>query len=213
MLSPEKNELFELEILKHVEETPLLNNRMAAVKLGCSVKLAHELLHKMVARGLLHVKKLHSRRWDYFITPHGISEKARLTYEFLDFSMHFYHEARKESSKVCLSLAETGRRKIAFLGANDMAEITYLGVKEWNLELVEIFDDISKTSFLGHPILPSSKLDESRADAIIVCKYEKKNPLSANYLPENLPKSPKMVWVFGNRYQDNRKTENDSKSR
>jgi hypothetical protein len=79
MASIEKTELFELEILKHVEETPRLNNRMAASKLGCSVRLAHALLSKMVDKGLLHVTKHHSRRWDYFLTPSGIAEKARIT--------------------------------------------------------------------------------------------------------------------------------------
>ena len=74
----EKTELFELEILKHVEETPRLNNRMAASKLGCSVRLAHALLSKMVKKGLLHVTKHHARRWDYFLTPSGITEKARI---------------------------------------------------------------------------------------------------------------------------------------
>ena len=43
----EKKELQELEILKHVEETPHLTNRIAADKLGCSIKLAHEVLKKM----------------------------------------------------------------------------------------------------------------------------------------------------------------------
>jgi hypothetical protein len=202
----EKNELLEFEILKHVEESPILNNRMAAMKLGCSVKLAHELLKKMVTRGHLHVKKLHSRRWDYFLTPHGITEKARLTYEFLDFSMHFYNEARKESSKVCRGIAESGKKNVALLGSNDLAEIAFLGVKEWGLELVEIFDDEGKKSFLGHPILPYSKIPSSTSDAIIVCKYDKNNPLSTNYLPRNVAKNPKIIWIFGTRYMNKNKT-------
>ena len=75
-----KNELLELEILKHVESTPLLNTRMAASKLGCSVKLAHVLLGKMVVKRLLHVKKIHSRRWDYFLTTKGVAEKIRCSF-------------------------------------------------------------------------------------------------------------------------------------
>ncbi|HOK05345.1 MAG TPA: hypothetical protein P5270_01310 [Victivallales bacterium] len=199
--APEKNQLYELEILKHVETTPRLNNRMAAAKLGCSVKLAHELLRKMVERGLLHVNKLHSRRWDYFITPHGLAEKARLTYEFLNFSMHFYKEARKESSKICRILSEEGKRKVAFLGTNDLAEIAFLGVKEWNLKLVEVFDEENNKSFLGHKVLPIEAIPNSISDAIIVCLYEKKNPLLTNYLPDNIQKLPKMIWIFGNSYQ------------
>ncbi len=208
MVSPEKNDFFELEILKHVEQTPILNNRMAASKLGCSVKLAHELLRKMVDRGFLHVKKLHSRRWDYFLTPNGISEKARLTYDFLDFSMHFYQEARKESSKACLAIAESGKRNVAFLGANDLAEIAYLGVKEWGLNLLEVFDDGKKKNFLGHPILPCSSISSSKSQVILVCKYDRNSPLSTNYLPEGISKTANMIWIFGNEYSKLNTTKN-----
>jgi hypothetical protein len=195
----DKNSLLELEILKHVEETPRLNNRMAASKLGCSVKLAHALLAKMVDRGFLHVKKLHSRRWDYFLTPHGISEKARLTYEFLTFSMQFYHDARKQSSLVCRQLAEMSKKSVAFLGAGDLAEIVYLGVKEWGLELIEVYDNDESKKFLGHSITPLNELKNSKADAIIVCLYDKKHPTEQLYFPEGIMRMENMYWIFENR--------------
>ena len=195
MANIEKNELLELEILKHVEQTQRLNNRMAATKLGCSVKLAHELLKKMVDRGLLHVTKLHSRRWDYFITPHGIAEKARLTYEFIDFSMHFYNEARKQSSRVCRDIAESDKKTVALLGCGDLAEIAYLGIKEWGLELADIYCE-GKEDFLGHKVKPMSEVKDSNADAILICVYDRKNPMEINYLPENVSILPNMYWIF-----------------
>jgi hypothetical protein len=195
MTSLEKNQLLELEILKHVEQSPRLNNRMAASKLGCSVKLSHELLAKMVGRGLLHVKKLHSRRWDYFLTPKGMAEKARLTLEFLEFSMQFYKEARKASSSLCRNLAEKGITKVSFIGAGDLAEIVYLGVKEWNLDLQEIYDDDNE-HFLGHQVKSLSELDSSEAEALIVCLYNRKYPMTGPYLPEGLEKDHRMYWVF-----------------
>ena len=196
MTQIDKNELLELEILKHVETTPRLNNRMAAAKLGCSVKLAHALLSKMVDRGLLHVKKLHSRRWDYFLTPQGIAQKGRLTLEFLDFSLHFYQKSRRESSALCRWIAESGKKKVAFLGAGDLAEIVYLGVKEWGLELVDIFDQDSSRSFLGHAVRPIKELSDSSHDAIIVCLYDRDNPMMVDYLPEGISKKDNMYWVF-----------------
>lgn len=196
MATIDKNKVLEFEILKHVESSPRLNNRMIASKLGCSVKLAHALLGKMVDRGFLHVKKLHARRWDYFLTPNGISEKARLTYEFLEFSMNFYREARKASSAVCRALAETGKEKIAFLGTSDLAEIVYLGVKEWGLILSEVYDDTEASSFLGHPLCPFTELRNTTADAVIVCLYDKKYPTSMNYLPDGVERLDKMHWIF-----------------
>jgi hypothetical protein len=193
-LNVDKKELLELELLKQVEDSPLLNNRMAASKLGCSVKLAHELLNKIATKGLVNIKKHHSRRWDYFLTPKGIAEKARLTYEFLDFSMHFYREARKRSSQLCKGLAEQGVKKVSFIGAGDLAEIVYLGVKEWNLELTEVYSDSDKTNFMGINIQTYTTLAEllitdncQLITGFIVCLYDKANPTQKHkFIPDEI---------------------------
>lgn len=197
----EKNQLYELEILKHVETDARLNNRLAAAKLGCSVKLAHELLRKMVDRGCLHIKKLHSRRWDYFLTPEGIAEKARLTREFISFSRYFYHEARKASSMLCRCLAERGHKQVAFIGTGDLAEIFYLGLREWDLELKVVYGN-RKEKFLGVPVKPFSELNERDADAFIICTYDEHNPMLKAELPEGIERTAKMYWLFDREYYE-----------
>ena len=197
----EKNQLLELEILKHVETTPILNNRLAAAKLGCSVKLSHELLKKMVSKGLLHVTKLHSRRWDYFLTPKGLTEKARITREFLLFSKYFYHEARKASSMLCRRLHEQGVRRIAIIGAGDLAEIVYLGVKEWGLELTEVFDN-RQGEFFGIQAQPFAATENSQAEALIICVYDENFPMVGPKLPEGIKKSSRLHWLFDEKYYE-----------
>ncbi|NQU10867.1 winged helix-turn-helix transcriptional regulator [bacterium] len=193
----ERRELHELEILKFVEESPRLNNRLAARKLGVSVKLAHEILKKMVAKGWLHVKKEHARRWDYFLTPPGLAEKTRLTYEFLDFSFQFYREARRRSAQLCRDLSESGTRRVAFIGGGEMAEIVYLGVTEWGLELVEVYDpSAAGRTFMGRPVLPFDQLAGSRAERLIVCLYNKAHPMTPDFLPDGVQRDPRMLWVF-----------------
>lgn len=191
----EKNQLYELEILKHVEGDARLNNRMAASKLGCSVKLAHELLRKMVDRGCLHVKKIHSRRWDYFLTPKGIAEKMRLTREFISFSRYFYHEARKASSMLCRRLAERGFKKVAFIGTGDLSEIMYLGVKEWGLSLESVYAS-KGDDFLGVPVKTFECLDNNTADALIICTYDEHNPMLKAQLPDGIERTERMYWLF-----------------
>ncbi len=71
MASPDSHSYYELKILEQVEEAPELPRRVAASKLGVSVKLAHKLLSGLVERGLLHVRKENARRWRYFLTPPG----------------------------------------------------------------------------------------------------------------------------------------------
>ena len=206
----DKHALYELDILQQVERSSQLSNRMVSTKLGVSIKLAHAILKRMVQKGLLHVKVIHTRRWDYFLTPKGIAEKARLTLEFFDFSMHFYREARRRSSRVCRDLAESGVAAVCFLGAGDLAEIVYLGVQEWGLELVAVFD-ASRTTFMGLPVQPLHTFAESApAVPVLVCLYDASEPMRANYLPTRIGSAANLHWVFthqGYRSSDNRESD------
>ncbi len=189
---------YELKILEHVEDRPELPRRVAASKLGVSVKLAHKLLTGLVERGLLHVKKENSRRWRYFLTPQGIAEKAGLTREFIEFSFEFYREARRRSAQVCRDLSEAGGRRVAFLGLGELAEIAYLGVQEWDLELVEVFDrQRAGKTFFGCRVWPVEEAADSQAERIIVTSFDPKNPMLPGFLPERVKAGPRMVWIFG----------------
>jgi predicted transcriptional regulator len=198
-----------LQILDHVEKTPLLTNRRVATKLDVSVKLAHALVKQLVQKGMLDIRKHHSRRWDYFLTPKGIAEKARLTYEFIDFTMQFYREARRRSSEVLAQARKAGVTRVAFLGASELAEIAYLGIQEQKLELVDVFDDaLAGQKFLGLTVRPVSELPLSAAEKVLVTAFDRTLPMDRHYLPpgvvpasgndEDRPHAdPRLIWVFG----------------
>lgn len=175
----DKNEFLELEILNQVEKSPKLSNRMLAAHLGCNIRLTHSLLKKLVGRGWLEVKKLNSRNWHYFLTPSGISEKAQRTYRFFEFSMQFYQEARKRSSEVCSKIAQSGKREVAFIGCGNLAEIVYLSVQEWELNLIEVYGK-SRKPFLNHTVKPIETLEKAQAETFIFCIYATGNPLFGN---------------------------------
>jgi DNA-binding MarR family transcriptional regulator len=198
MDSLDSNRYYELKILEHVEDRPDLPRRVAARKLGVSVKLAHKLLTGLVERGLLHVKKENARRWRYFLTPNGIAEKARLTREFVEFSMEFYREARRRSARVCRDLSEAGVRRVAFLGLGELAEIAYLGVREWGLELTEVFGDArAGETFFDCRVRPLEEVADSEAESIIVTSFHPEHPMTPRFLPEPVEADERMVWIFG----------------
>jgi predicted transcriptional regulator len=172
----EKNEFLELEILNHIEHSPKLTTRIIASHIGCNLRLTHALLKKLISKGLLDVKKINSRNWHYCLTSRGISEKANKTYKFFEFSMQFYQRARERSSLLCKTLSEKGRTNIAFFGCGNLAEITYLSVRENRLNLIEIYGS-GKTEFMGHRVLSIEDIKNSKADALIICIYDKKHPL------------------------------------
>jgi len=197
METPDSTRYYELKILEHVEAAPELPRRVAASKLGVSVKLAHKLLTGLVERGWLHVRKENARQWHYFLTPEGIAQKARLTREFISFSFEFYREARRRSAQVCRDLSEAGVRRVAFLGLGELAEIAYLGVQEWGLELAEVFDpQRAGRRFFGCLVRPVDEVAQSEAERVIVTTFDPRNPMGAGFLPERVQADPRMVWVF-----------------
>ena len=167
-----------------------------ARKLGVSIKLAHQLLTRMVQKGLLHVTVVHSRRWDYFLTPTGLAEKSRLTLEFLEFSMRFYREARRRSSALCRQVRHEGIRTVGFLGAGDLAEIAYLGVREWGLQLEDVYDDGERCLFMGVPVRPLQDLTTSHSAILVVCSYDTQSPMGTGYLPREVVPDCRMRWIF-----------------
>jgi predicted transcriptional regulator len=198
MDSLDSHRYYELKILEQVADGTELPRRVAARKLGVSVKLAHKLLTGLVERGMLHVRKENARRWRYFLTPGGVSEKARLTREFLEFSLEFYREARRRSAQVCRDLSEAGVRRIAFLGLGELAEIAYLGVREWGLELAEVYDaPRAGRAFFGCRVQPLEAVPKSAAEAIVVTSFNPEHPMTPRWLPGSVQADERMVWIFG----------------
>ena len=188
----DKNEFLELEILNHVEDSPKLTTRVIASRLGCNLRLTHALLKKLISKGLLDVKKINSRNWHYYLTPHGISEKANKTYKFFEFSMQFYQKARERSSVICKQLYDDGKINIAFYGCGHLAEITYLSVQENHLNLIEVYGN-GKTEFMGQTVYPLEDIEKNSADAMIICIYYKKHPLVKTLKEFNLNN---LEWLF-----------------
>ena len=199
------------QILDHVEKSPLVTNRRVASKLNVSVKLAHGLLKQLVRKGLLHIRKHNSRRWDYFLTPKGIAEKAQLTYDFMDFTMQFYREARRRSAEVLAELRKDGVGRIAFLGVSELGEIAFLGIQEQKLLLVDVFDNArAGQEFLGLKVRPIAEMKESSAQKILVTAFDPALPMAEHFLPPGAAsasrkngaapeKDERLLWVFESR--------------
>lgn len=195
---------YELKVLEHLEETPNLTQRMVSDKLGVSVKLGHSVIRGLIKRGWVHATRRDGRSLYYFLTPQGISEKIRLTYEFLKFSQQFFKEARKRSSEVCRDLAASGIRRIAFLGCGELAEIAYLGVTEHGLRLAAVFNGShAGETFMGLVVKPSQDLARKRKstardyfERILVTSYDPTLPMAKHYVPEGIELDERFVWVF-----------------
>lgn len=177
----------DLRLLEAVHEDSRVTQRGLASKLGIALGLANIYLKRMIHKGYIKCVNVQPNRISYLITPRGISEKARLTYEFMDYSLHLYGEVRQHLREAMQDCAAAGKR-VAIYGSGEAAELAYLSLKESGLEPVAIFDQDGGRVFLGMPVRPISEHLSVDYDLMIVANLDRSGQPSADLTRLGVPK-------------------------
>ena len=171
----------DLRLLEAVHQNSRVTQRGLAGKLGIALGLANIYLKRMVHKGFIKVVNVQPNRISYLVTPRGIAEKARLTYEFMDYSLHLYGEVRQHLRAALQDCAAAGKR-VAICGSGEAAELAYLSLKESGLEPVAVFDKEGGHDFLGMPVRPITEHDQVEYDLIIVATLDRSGQQLADLL-------------------------------
>ena len=176
----------DLRLLEAVEQNSRITQRGLATKLGIALGLTNIYLKRLARKGYIKCVNVQSNRLTYLITPRGIAEKARLTYEFIDYSLHLYGEVRQHLRGVLQDCAAKGRR-VALFGRGEAAELAYLSLKEFRLEPIAIFDVEGGEDFLGMPVRPIAEHTEVAYDVIVVATLESSGRHWAALVQDGVP--------------------------
>src|SRR5579872_5717924 len=177
----------ELKLLEAVEEDSRITQSSLANRLGIALGLTNIYLKRLVRKGYVKCVNVRSNRISYLITPRGITEKARLTYEFMDYSLHLYSEVRNQLRGALRECAAADSR-VAIYGRGEAAELAYLSLKESGLEPVAIFDLDGGEDFLGMPVRPLKEHEAFVYDLMIVATLESSGQQIAALIRDGVPK-------------------------
>jgi DNA-binding Lrp family transcriptional regulator len=177
----------DLKLLEAVEQDSRVTQRGLASKLGIALGLTNIYLKRLVRKGYIKCVNVQSNRISYLITPRGITEKARLTYEFMDYSLHLYGEVRQHLRHALQQCAAADRRRVAIFGRGEAAELAYLSLKESGLEPVAIFDVDGGHEFLGMPVRPIREHEQVSYDLMIVATLERSGHQMASLVTGGVP--------------------------
>jgi len=174
----------DLEILTAVDEGGSLTQRALAQRLGVALGLTNLYLKRLSRKGYLKIvefpkKPATRKRLRYLLTPKGIAEKTRLTYEHMSYALNLYRRTRETLRGTLAELAPAGAKRIAFFGTGDAAELAYLTLREFGLEPVAVFAAQAGGDFLGYRIRPAAELVDEELDRIIVATFERPEPVVA----------------------------------
>lgn len=171
----------DLRLLSAIEEGAPLTQRALAARLGVALGLANLCLKRLARRGYIKVVRFNDRpaarkRLRYLLTPKGIAEKSRLTYEHTVYALSLYRRTRQTLRESLGSLRERGLERVALYGDGDAAELAYLTLKECGLEPVGVYAAAPAGEFLGFTVKPISALDLDAIDGVVVATFERPEP-------------------------------------
>jgi len=162
-----------LLLLDEISKNNDLTQRDMSKKIGVALGLVNSYLKNLVSKGYITVAAIPRKRYSYYLTPNGLAEKTRLTYQHLQNFTSLYRVARRDFNALFSSMRNSEIKKVAFCGLDEVTEIAYLSLKETGLELAGVVDDIGAgRRFFGMTVLPMDGIKNLNYDAVIITSFQ-----------------------------------------
>lgn len=158
----------DLLLLKEVERDGAVTQRSLASKLGVALGLTNLYLKRLARKGYIKITTIPSHRVRYLLTPQGFTEKSRLTYLYMEYSLSHYREMRARLREALSHAVKKGTKRVVIYGTGELAEMAYLSLREMHMTLVGFVDDNQQEAFLSYPVWPPEALREWEFDAVLL---------------------------------------------
>lgn len=167
--SPPAANFPDMRLLHEVTETPQITQRDLSRRVGVALGLTNLILRRLIKKGFIKIVNVSKSRIRYLITPQGMMEKARLTREYIEYSLLFYRSIRAFLMEHLARLAQDGHRRVLLCGTGELAEIAWLTMQDVGLELLGVIDEAPDGKrFFGHQVLSLGYAAEAECDHIVI---------------------------------------------
>jgi len=163
-----------LSLLSTLESEDRLTQRGLSARIGVALGLTNSLLKRAVHKGLIKVQQVPAKRFAYYVTPKGFSEKTRLVADYLSSSLTFFRQAREEYVTLFEDISSQNSKRVALFGVSELAEIAILSAQECDVELQAIiYPGSNQITFAKLPVISSLKdTNPSDYDAVVITNAE-----------------------------------------
>lgn len=177
-----------LKLMESLERDPKKTQRDLAEELNISLGLVNSFIKRLIQKGFFKIKTIPRNRIKYILTPKGMYEKTRLTYEYIVFSLGFYKETRSKFKKMFDQLRSQGKERVFLIGAGELAEIAIITLQDSDLSLASLIDTaMAGKKFMGIPVKDFSSLEgASSFDMVIITKQNCDKNIQ-KLIPKHIP--------------------------
>jgi DNA-binding MarR family transcriptional regulator len=126
----------QLQMLETLETNPEITQADLAAQVGVAVGTVNWYLKQWSQKGLLKVRQIGRWRWQYILTPKGITEKTRLARKYFEHSMRVYRRTRDDARNILGEVIGAGYARVIIDADEDLADIFNLTCLEMGLECI-----------------------------------------------------------------------------
>jgi DNA-binding MarR family transcriptional regulator len=162
----------DLLLLSELERNAATSQRSLSLKLGVALGLTNLYIKRLARKGYIKVTTIPRNRIRYLLTPQGLAEKSRLTYQYMQYSITHYRDMRTRLRGALTVAMEEGVTRVVIYGTGELAEMAYLSLQELNLTLVGFIDDRRQDRFLSYPVSAPNLVGGWEFDAVLLTDLE-----------------------------------------
>ena len=141
-------------LLESVQRDSARSQRDRASEFGVALGLVNAYLNYCVKKGHIRVKHIPAKRYAYYLTPKGFTEKSRLVLTLVSNSFHSFRQAREEYAAAFRSLREDGATSVVLVGLSELAEVSMICAAECQIALAAIVDSRHPAQhYVGLPVV------------------------------------------------------------
>ena len=156
-------------ILDEFAKEGIISQRVLADRLGIALGLVNAYLKRLYKKGHIKLKTLPRNRIKYIITPKGLAEKARLTYDYMHRSINYFRDIRQKIENTYAIMLTSGVKDVLLWGDGEIAELCYISSRGLPLKIVGVVSDKRiENGFFGYHIYSIECLKDVTYDAILV---------------------------------------------
>ena len=162
----------DLRVLEAVAADGRTTQRRLSDQLGIALGLTNLYLKRLARKGFIKCVNVRPNRVRYLITPTGIAEKTRLTYEFMEYSLRLFRESRNHLRELLQPCVAKPSTSVAIFGTGEAAELACLCLKELGVDPVAVFGSGAESTVFGMAVRPIADHATVRFDVIVVATLD-----------------------------------------
>jgi len=148
-----------LGVLEAIDSKKSITQRSISKDLDMALGLVNSYLKRCVKKGFIKIQQAPKNRYLYYLTPRGFSEKAKLTAEFLTSSFTFFRKSRDQIEEILDNCNKKNWKRILLFGNSELAEITSLYSKNYEVQIIQVYNTSNLRDSKQDNFPPASDLD------------------------------------------------------